>query len=71
MEGLGVISDLRLQPSWAITIKEKKIGTYKADFAYVQGGKQIYEDVKGIDTALSKFKRRYVEAMYDVEIQIT
>ena len=79
LEKRGVIRDLELQPRFDIVINGQKVGFYKADFAYRdkrQEGRHIgwsckrIIDVKGIDTALSRFKRKCVEALYGIKVEI-
>lgn len=50
------------------------IGKYIADFAYtenVPGDPLVFEDFKGMDTPLSKWKRKHCEAEYGIPIRIT
>lgn len=50
------------------------LGVYRADFAYEAltetGGRwdPVVEDVKGVDTPLSKWKRAHVRAQYGIEV---
>lgn len=45
------------------------IGTYRADFAYSNSkGGRIVEDVKGMKTALYKWKKKHVEAQYGITV---
>ena len=64
------ISDLTLQPKFKITLNEKFICTYTADFAYYDHklGTIIYEDVKGYRTQVYKLKKKLTEAQYNVTI---
>lgn len=55
MEKDGDIQDLELQPQTSLSRAE--IG-YKPDFAYVENGVQIYEDVKGVETEGFRLKAR-------------
>ena len=67
----GAISNIQCQVPFPIKINNVKIGTYRCDFQYNDiDGVEIIEDVKGIDTPLSKFKRRCVEAQYGISISI-
>lgn len=81
MEAGGAIREIELQPKFKLGTDDAPIlirsagypngrrATYFADFRYRdQAGKIIIEDVKGIDTPLSKLKRAIVEAQYLVEI---
>jgi hypothetical protein len=47
------------------------VGRYVADFYYLERGVPVYEDFKGFDTAVSKWKRRHVAAEYGIEVKIT
>tara|TARA_B100001287_G_C22326372_1_gene364129 strand:- start:158 stop:475 length:318 start_codon:yes stop_codon:yes gene_type:complete len=64
-----IISDLELQPNFKITINNKFICNYKADFAYKQDGQIVYEDVKGFRTQVYKLKKKLTEAQYNVTIK--
>ena len=67
----GVISDIQCQVPFPIKINNVKIGTYRCDFQYVnKEGTQITEDVKGMNTPLSQFKIKCVEAQYGISISI-
>ena len=63
-----IISDLELQPNFKITINNKFICNYKADFAYKQDGEIVYEDVKGFRTQVYKLKKKLTEALHNVTI---
>ena len=79
-EKAGEIHDLVLQPSYAMTIwpppasgrPPVTVGKYIADFRCwdVARSERITVDVKGMDTPLSKHKRKIVEALYGIEIEI-
>ena len=73
MERAGAISGLQRQPPFELHVKGIKIGTYKADFLYVDNadGCSVVEDVKGgsaTKTPLYKWKKKHVEAEYGVFI---
>lgn len=55
MAKLGLISDLECQPQIHMTLA--RIG-YKPDFYYIEDGRPVYEDVKGVETAVFKIKQR-------------
>jgi hypothetical protein len=70
-EKAGVIKDLELQPRFLLQSKYvnangKKIQAiyYVADFSYIYGMFYIIEDVKGVETAVFKLKRKLFEAKY-------
>ena len=77
LERAGEISNLTLQPRFLLQEGFKKNGkTYRkveyiADFLYVQKGKRIVEDVKGIQTDVFKLKHKLFEKKYpDLELRI-
>lgn len=49
-----------------------KVGTYLADFRYFDAEKsaEIFEDVKGVDVPLQKWKRRHAEAQYGITVSL-
>jgi len=67
----GMISDLRLQVSYPLTINGAKIATYRADFVYIRSGGEIVEDVKGVRTDLFKLKKKLMKALHGIEIYET
>lgn len=66
----GLITNLILQPKFPITIDGIKICTYIADFKYTYHGKEVIEDVKGMQTAIFKLKRKLVEACLGIKITL-
>lgn len=64
------ISGLELQPSYPIVINGVKVCTVKLDFRYTEGGRVIVEDVKGMDTPISRLKRKLLKAMYGLDVVI-
>ena len=73
----GKISNLELQPHFLLQESFKKNGkTYRkieyiADFKYIENGKTIVEDVKGIQTDVFKLKHKIFEKLYpDLELRI-
>lgn len=84
LERAGEISGLHCHPKFRITIDqvdggEKHICDVVLDFAYrdYRGEPRysrallIYEDVKGKDNALSRLKRKLVEAQYGIKVRLT
>ncbi len=73
----GEISNLELQPRFLLQDSFKKNGkTYRkieyiADFQYIENGKTIVEDVKGIQTDVFKLKHKIFEKKYpDLTLKI-
>ena len=75
LEKAGEIHLLQLQPAfnlWTSAGKawtQKPVGQYRADFAYLDYRKgRVVEDVKGFKTPLYRWKKRHVEAQYNITI---
>ena len=68
IQAAGLISDLRLQVSYLITVNDKKICRYIADFVYIENGKEVVEDVKGMKTPVYSLKKKLMEAVFGVVI---
>lgn len=70
LEKAGQIKGLELQPKFLLQEGFKKNGkTYRkieyiADFMYIENGKVIIEDVKGMETDVFKLKRKMFEYKY-------
>lgn len=67
----GEIEHLQLQVPFDLHVKGKKIGKYVADFVYWSKGERITEDVKGVKTAIFKWKSKHMKAEYDIDIFLT
>lgn len=69
------IDSLKRQPVFVLYVSngqgEVSIGTYRADFSYMESGtsRQIIEDVKGHATPLYRWKKKHVEAQYGIVIR--
>ena len=68
IEKSGAISELSLQPRFDLIVNDKKCGFYKADFKYIENGKEVIEDVKGILTPVYRLKKKLVKAIYNIDI---
>ena len=69
----GQIENLQRQVNFRIEVPTpegcfEKIGVYRADFTYERDNDFVVEDVKGVMTALSRFKIKCVEAQHGVNI---
>ena len=75
LEKAGLIEKLMLQERFLLLVHGVKIGTYVADFSYMdcQGDtpERIVEDVKSrpTRTAVYRLKKKLVYALYGVEIR--
>lgn len=77
LERTKKISDLELQPHFLLQESFRKNGkTYRkveyiADFKYIENGRTIVEDVKGMQTDVFKLKHKLFEMKYpDLELRI-
>lgn len=68
MEKAGAISELSLQPKFDLMVNGTKCGFYKADFRYIENGKTVIEDVKGMKTPVYNLKKKLIKAIYDIDI---
>jgi len=70
MENVGLITDLVLQPKFEICPSVKWNGKklaarrYIADFMYIENGKKIVVDVKGVRTSVYSLKRSLFLTQY-------
>lgn len=62
MEKAGIIKDLRLKPKFKLPLKSLRC--YEADWSYTQDGKQVVEDLKGVETHIYRVKKELVEFLY-------
>lgn len=71
LQAAGHIADLACQPPFALVVNGVKVGKYIADFVYrdCATGERVYEDVKGVRTAVYKLKAKLVLALYGVAIR--
>lgn len=71
-ENAGEVVGVELQRPFTILINGFLVGTYKSDFAFWDVTEDRFRviDVKGMDTPLSRFKRKCVKAQYNVDVEI-
>lgn len=51
--------------------RDTKVGDYRGDFSYLDYKRgRIVEDVKGMDTPLSKWKQKHVALQYGITVEI-
>ena len=77
LERAGKIRNLELQPHFLLQDSFKKNGRtyrkieYVADFKYIENGRTIVEDVKGLQTDVFKIKHKLFEKIYpELELKI-
>jgi hypothetical protein len=71
MERSGAISDLKRQVHYLIEVNGWAICRYVADFTYLENGRLVVEDTKGVVTKDYKIKRSLMRACHGVEIRET
>lgn len=77
MEEDGAIEDLRRQvryeliPAFDVDGRHYRPVYYVADFVYVENGKEVVEDVKGMRTDVYKLKSKLFARRYDKVIRET
>lgn len=72
LEIAGRITELKLQPVYPICKNEVHICNVILDFSYrdpITLALTI-EDVKGMDTPISRLKRKLLKAFYDLDVEI-
>lgn len=71
MQKIGQIASLTVHPKWPIEINGIRVCFVELDFKYLdKNGDWRYEDVKGADNAMSRLKRRMVEAAYEITVEV-
>ena len=69
-----VISDLQLQVEFQliepmrIAGKHYRAIIYRADFVYMQDGKQVVEDAKGVRTDVFQIKKRLMKQVHGIDV---
>lgn len=72
-EKAGEVSGVVLQRPFPIIINGQSVGKFLSDFAFIdhtQEDRLRVVDVKGYDTPLSRFKRKCVEAFYQIKVEV-
>ena len=69
LERAGEISGLELQPRYPLEVNEQLVTTYFADFRYLDHGIEVVEDVKGWRTPVYRLKKKFMKAVYGIEVR--
>lgn len=64
LERAGQIKHLQCQPKFPLSVNNRHICAYIADFQYVEGRKAVIEDVKGFRTPDYRIKAKLFMALY-------
>jgi hypothetical protein len=71
MEKAGEIHDLKRQVPFALVVNGYKVCTYIADFTYMENGKLVVNDAKGMKTSVYSIKKKLMKACLGIEIKET
>ena len=71
LERAGRIHSLRLQVPYPLEVAGEQIGKYVADFVYTENDEEVIEDSKGYRTPLYRWKKKHVEAQYNITLTET
>jgi hypothetical protein len=69
LEKAGQITNLSLQPRYALDVGGVHICNYIADFRYWDEGGRVVEDVKGVRTPVYKLKKKLMLACHGIVIK--
>ena len=67
-ERAGAISHLELQPRYTLVVNDHHVGSYFADFRYLENGVTVVADAKGVHTPIYRLKKKLMLALYGIEI---
>lgn len=67
----GEIRNLRRQVRFELCVNGVTVGSWRADFTYIENGVFVAEDVKGFRTREYALKCKLVRALYGLEIRET
>lgn len=67
-QAAGEIQGLRRQVPFKLEVNGVLICRYRADHTYIEAGRLVVEDVKGMRTDLYKLKRRLMKACRGIDI---
>lgn len=68
LQKAGVIINLRCQVNYPLSVNGVHICDYRADFVYIEQGREIVEDAKGVRTSDYKLKAKLMLAVYGITI---
>ncbi|MPZ13970.1 MAG: DUF1064 domain-containing protein [Chloroflexi bacterium] len=68
LESAGHIYQLEVHPPFPLVVNGQLIGTYRADFSYVQDGRFVCEDVKGARPRDWPRTKKLMRALYDIDV---
>jgi len=69
LEKVGEIQDLCIHPKYKLEVNGVLIGRYTADFEYMQDGKLVVEDVKGVRTRDFVLRKKLMLALHGIDVK--
>ena len=72
MEKVGLVASIRVHPRFPIIVNHIKVCSVILDFSYyyLEDKLVVHEDIKGKDNALSRLKRKLVEAYWNIKVTV-
>lgn len=68
LEAAGEIGDLERQVRFRLEVNGVHICDYIADFIYIDHGRRVVEDFKGVRTTEYQIKKRLMKALLNIDI---
>lgn len=70
LQKAGLISDLKCQPRYELSVNGVRVCEYIADFSYIERGKGVVEDVKSPATRTPVYllKKKLMKAIHGLEV---
>lgn len=74
LQRAGHISDLECHPFFDLKVDGFLICKYVADFAYIEDGKRVIQDVKGCKNSgawrIFRIKQKLMKAIHDIDVVV-
>ena len=64
----GEISDLKRQVTFRLDVNGQHVCRYIADYAWLEGGRQVVADFKGVETDAFKLKLKLMKAVHNIDV---
>lgn len=72
LQRAGAISLLKRQPRYPLVVNGDPVAVYVGDWSYLEGGDEVCEDAKGMQTPVFKLKAKLFRALYPhIELRLT
>ncbi len=69
LEKAGAIQNLQRQVRFRLDVNGVHVAVYIADFTYVDGGRLVVADAKGVAVPVYKLKKKLMLAIHGIRIQ--